>query len=185
MNVNLQYKMFKKKVCFLCYSSMCASYKGVHLLTPWALRILGRDLVLVTGLYYQIFMTSACLQLYIKAPAGKDSNSDYAHVSMVPSYLWKSPTPWTLMSPHTIKDAGFFYLDNTWADNSLDVLFRLCESSLLPVLPSRSDYLHHISMMVSQAMPPQGLKVMHIQQRFPQEFPWLSESFNNVMYCRW
>ena len=59
------------------------------------------------------------------------------------------------------------------------------------LLPSQWGNVHHGSMMVSQTIPPEGLMVTHIQQRLTplafthRDFPWLPESFHDIMNCGW
>ena len=57
------------------------------------------------------------------------------------------------------------------------------------VHPSPWGYIHHGSITVSQAIPPEGLMVTRIQQWFLPlaftHFPWLPESFHDVMNCGW
>ena len=60
---------------------------------------------------------------------------------------------------------------------------------LSKVLPSPCG--HHGSKTVSQTIPHEDSMVTHIQQRFPPlafthpYFPWLPESFHNIMNCEW
>ena len=49
-------------------------------------------------------------------------------------------------------------------------------SDFSKVLPSAGGYIYHSSMMVSHAMPPEDLKVMHTQQRF-LALPYTTEIF--------
>lgn len=54
--------------------------------------------------------------------------------------------------------------------------WRTALSDFSKVLPSAGGYIYHSSMMVSHAMPPEGLKVMHTQQRF-LALPYTTEIF--------
>lgn len=122
-------------------------------------------------------------------------------------FSWKQAETWTHLTTAHISTA----FQSIWDElrlrelggvsaSSWCVVSSLCNRVLGCISGCTSDNdftkyyranVYHSSMMISQAMPHEGSKVMHIQQWFPVlpfkqwDFSSFPESFHNFMHCRW